>query len=91
MAPVHRAPREVAILLDAIDAPDSLVAAGLLHDTVGRTATGPSDLTRCFGDEGVHPCSRGRSDTARIELDGEPLMGSINGMYGIDALPIRWK
>jgi cytochrome P450 len=26
----------------------------------------------------------------RIELDGEPEMGSINGIYGIDALPIRW-
>jgi cytochrome P450 len=26
----------------------------------------------------------------RIELDGEPVMGSINGIYGIDALPIRW-
>jgi cytochrome P450 len=26
----------------------------------------------------------------RIELDGEPAMGSINGIYGIDALPIRW-
>jgi cytochrome P450 len=26
----------------------------------------------------------------RIELAGEPVMGSINGIYGIDALPIRW-
>jgi len=26
----------------------------------------------------------------RIEFDGEPVMGSINGIYGIDALPIRW-
>ena len=26
----------------------------------------------------------------RIELDGEPFMGSINGIYGIDTLPIRW-
>jgi cytochrome P450 len=26
----------------------------------------------------------------RIELDGEPAMGSINGIYGIDALPVRW-
>jgi cytochrome P450 len=26
----------------------------------------------------------------RIELDGVPVMGSINGIYGIDALPIRW-
>src|SRR4051795_3189317 len=25
-----------------------------------------------------------------IELDGEPVMGSINGIYGIDELPIRW-
>jgi cytochrome P450 len=27
----------------------------------------------------------------RIELDGEPVMGSINGIYGVDALPIRWS
>jgi hypothetical protein len=27
---------------------------------------------------------------SRIVLDGEPVMGSINGIYGIDALPIRW-
>jgi cytochrome P450 len=26
----------------------------------------------------------------RIELDGEPELGSINGIYGIDALPIRF-
>ena len=26
----------------------------------------------------------------RIELDGEPVMGSINGIYGIDTLPISW-
>ena len=26
----------------------------------------------------------------RIELDGEPVMGSINGIYGIDVLPVRW-
>jgi hypothetical protein len=26
----------------------------------------------------------------RIELDGEPVMGSINGIYGVDALPIRF-
>src|SRR5436190_2936797 len=26
----------------------------------------------------------------RIELDGDPVMGSINGIYGIDELPIRW-
>ena len=27
----------------------------------------------------------------RIELDGEPVMGSINGIRGIDVLPIRRK
>jgi cytochrome P450 len=26
----------------------------------------------------------------RIELEGEPVMGSINGIYGIDELPIHW-
>jgi hypothetical protein len=50
-APFIEHPREVAILLDAVGAPDSLVAAGLLHDTVERAATTPSDLTRRFGAE----------------------------------------
>ena len=25
-----------------------------------------------------------------LELDGEPELGSINGIYGLDHLPIRW-
>jgi len=26
-----------------------------------------------------------------LELDGEPVYGSIDGIYGLDALPIRWR
>ena len=26
-----------------------------------------------------------------LELDGEPEYGSIDGIYGLDALPLRWK
>jgi cytochrome P450 len=26
-----------------------------------------------------------------LELDGEPELGSINGVYGLDRLPIRWE
>jgi (p)ppGpp synthase/HD superfamily hydrolase len=37
-------PCEVALLLHASGAPDALVAAGLLHDTLERTAATPSDL-----------------------------------------------
>jgi len=25
-----------------------------------------------------------------LALDGEPAYGSIDGIYGLDALPIRW-
>ncbi len=42
-------PREVALTLHASGAPDPLVAAGLLHDTLEHTATTASDLTRRFG------------------------------------------
>ena len=44
-------PCEVALLLHVAGAPDTLVAAGLLHDTLERTATTPSDLTLRFGPE----------------------------------------
>jgi hypothetical protein len=37
--------REVGLLLEGVGGPDALVAAGLLHDTVERTATTTSDLT----------------------------------------------
>jgi HD domain len=43
--------REVALLLHDYGAPDALVAAGLLHDTVERTAATPSDLALRFGPE----------------------------------------
>jgi hypothetical protein len=26
-----------------------------------------------------------------LALDGEPEYGSIDGIYGLDSLPIRWK
>ena len=44
-------PCEVALLLHASGAPDALVAAGLLHDTLERTAATPSDLALRFGPE----------------------------------------
>ena len=44
-------PCEVAVLLHVAGAPDLLVAAGLLHDTLERTASTPSDLTLRFGPE----------------------------------------
>jgi hypothetical protein len=25
-----------------------------------------------------------------LELDGEPELGSINGIYGLEHLPVRW-
>src|SRR5690349_9435508 len=44
-------PREVALLLQASGAPDPLVAAGLLHDTLEHAAATPSDLALHFGPE----------------------------------------
>jgi (p)ppGpp synthase/HD superfamily hydrolase len=44
-------PREVARLLLASGAPDELVAAGLLHDTLERTPITRSDLRSRFGPE----------------------------------------
>ena len=44
-------PREVALLLQASGAPDTLVAAGLLHDTLEHTAAISSDLALRFGPE----------------------------------------
>ena len=26
-----------------------------------------------------------------LRLDGEPQLGSINGIYGLDALPVAWE
>ena len=26
-----------------------------------------------------------------LALDGEPVYGSIDGIYGLDSLPIRWN
>ena len=28
---------------------------------------------------------------AGLELDGEPELGTINGIYGLDRLPVRWS
>jgi hypothetical protein len=44
-------PREVALWLQASGASDSLVAAGMLHDTIERTSTTPADLRVHFGPE----------------------------------------
>jgi (p)ppGpp synthase/HD superfamily hydrolase len=44
-------PREVALLLHASGAPDPVVAAGPLHDTIEPTVASPSDLALRFGPE----------------------------------------
>lgn len=48
-APFINHPREVAMLLYRAGAPDHLIAAGLLHDVLEKTAAAPSDLRERFG------------------------------------------
>src|ERR1700749_894068 len=40
---------EVATLLADVGAPDHVVAAGVLHDTIEKTSTEPEDLRQRFG------------------------------------------
>ncbi len=47
--PFIRHPTEVASLLYEVGAPDHVIAAGALHDTIEKTATKVSDLGRQFG------------------------------------------
>jgi cytochrome P450 len=67
------------------------------------TAERPAGKPLTFG-AGIHYClganlARAEMQEAlvflsqrmpRLELDGEPVYGSIDGIYGLDALPIRW-
>jgi hypothetical protein len=48
-APFIEHPAEVAALLYDADAPDHVIAAGALHDTVEKTATRVTNLRRRFG------------------------------------------
>jgi (p)ppGpp synthase/HD superfamily hydrolase len=48
-APFILHPLEVASVLHSVGAPDHLVAAGVLHDTVEKTAVTASALRRLFG------------------------------------------
>src|SRR6476469_1719485 len=48
-APFIVHPLEVASLLDCAGAPDHLVAAGVLHDTIEKTHVVASDLRERFG------------------------------------------
>jgi (p)ppGpp synthase/HD superfamily hydrolase len=48
-APFVLHPLEVARLLDGVGAPDHVVAAGVLHDTLEKTAAVPADLRERFG------------------------------------------
>jgi HD domain len=48
-APFVLHPIEVATLLAEVGAPDPVVAAGVLHDTIEKTSTEPEDLHRRFG------------------------------------------
>ncbi|HEY6526583.1 MAG TPA: HD domain-containing protein [Solirubrobacteraceae bacterium] len=48
-APFVLHPIEVATLLADVGAPDHVVAAGVLHDTIEKTSTEPEDLRQRFG------------------------------------------
>src|ERR1700753_3328638 len=48
-APFVLHPIEVATLLADAGAPDHVVAAGVLHDTIEKTSTQPEDLRERFG------------------------------------------
>ena len=48
-APFVLHPIEVATLLADVGAPDHVVAAGVLHDTVEKTSAEPDDLRERFG------------------------------------------
>jgi (p)ppGpp synthase/HD superfamily hydrolase len=48
-APFILHPLEVATLLYQSGAPDHVIAAGALHDTLEKTDTAPADLARRFG------------------------------------------
>jgi (p)ppGpp synthase/HD superfamily hydrolase len=48
-APFVLHPIEVATLLADVGAPDYVVAAGVLHDTIEKTSTEPEDLRERFG------------------------------------------
>jgi (p)ppGpp synthase/HD superfamily hydrolase len=48
-APFVLHPIEVATMLADVGAPDHVVAAGVLHDTLEKTAVEPSDLRQRFG------------------------------------------
>jgi HD domain len=47
--PFFSHPLEVASLLDYAEAPDHLIAAGVLHDLLEKTEVSPSDLMLRFG------------------------------------------
>src|ERR1700753_1019890 len=48
-APFVLPPIEVATLLADVGAPDHVVAAGVLHDTIEKTSTESADLRERFG------------------------------------------
>ena len=48
-APFILHPIEVATLLADVGAPDDVVAAGVLHDTIEKTSSEPADLDERFG------------------------------------------
>jgi hypothetical protein len=50
-APFIEHPLEVALLLYDAGAPDHVIAAGLLHDTIEKTSTSAADLRERFGPE----------------------------------------
>ena len=48
-----------------------------------------------YPDQGQQKLQEGLAFLARnmpgLELDGEPVYGSITGLYGMESLPIRWS
>lgn len=52
-APFIEHPIEVASLLYHAGAPDRVIAAGMLHDTLEKTDTGIDELQRRFGPAGA--------------------------------------
>jgi (p)ppGpp synthase/HD superfamily hydrolase len=75
-APFVLHPIEVATLLADAGAPDHVVAAGVLHDTIEKTSTEPEDLRQRFG---------GRVAALVIALSEDP---AISG-YGARKAALR--
>ena len=68
-APFVLHPIEVATMLADVGAPDDVVAAGVLHDTLEKTAAEPADLNERFGR---------RITTLVVALSEDPAIAGYN-------------